>query len=149
MALASSSANNFKFESSTEESVSINVGAYVSSSGTYVLDSRGDVNVVVDGTSNFASTLRASGAETITVTGNGDIAATISGREASTITVNAGSGTFAIGSSAAKTFNLSTQSGITIDSASKMSGVQTMTVDIGQNTADLTEFTWFPGYAGT
>jgi len=142
-ALGSVSTNNFKFDSSTLESVNINVNSYVSSSGTFVLDSRGDVNIVVDSTSTFGNTVRASGAQTITVSGKADIAATISGKEAETINIDVGSGSLAVGSSAASTFQLSSTSGLEILTGSRLSGVQTMTVDVGQNTADLANLLGF------
>ena len=70
--------------------------------------------------------MQASGASTISILGTGGIAATVSGQNTQTITVNASSGTLAVGSSAASTFNLTTLSNITLGgSTSRLSGVQT------------------------
>ena len=46
---------------------------------------------MVDSTSTFGNTVRASGAQTITVSGKADIAATISGKRSKTINIDAGS----------------------------------------------------------
>jgi hypothetical protein len=137
--LGSITQNNFAFKASTSGAININVGAYVSASATYVLnDTSQDLGITVDSTSKLASTIRASGASTITVAGSGAIAATISGQNTQTINVNASSGTLAVGSSAASTFNLNVTDKITIDgTASRLSGLTTLIVDTGKGTADL------------
>ena len=139
VALSNKTDNDFDFKASTTAGIDLNIGSYTSASGTYTLnDSQGDVGITVDSTSVFGSHVKASGAATISVLGNGAIAATISGQNTQTITVNASSGTLAVGSSAATTFNLTTDANITIGgSTSRLSGVQTMAIDVTKGTADL------------
>jgi len=139
VALENKTDNDFDFKATTTAGVDIAIGAYTSASGTYVLnDSVGDVGITVDSTSVFGSHVQASGASTISILGNGAIAATVSGQNTQTISVNASSGTLAVGSSAAKTFNLTTDSNITLDGDdSRLSGVQTLTINVATNTADL------------
>ncbi len=139
VALANRTDNDFDFKATTTAGIDITVGSYTSASGTYVLNnSTGDVGITVDSTSVFGSHVQASGASTISILGNGGIAAAVSGQNTQTITVNANSGTLAVGSSAATTFNLTTLSNITLGSTtSRLSGVQTMAINIGSNTADL------------
>jgi len=131
--------NDFDFKASTTAAIDINVGPYVSASGLYVLnDSTGDLGITVDSTSTFGSHVQASGASTISILGGGNINATVSGQNTTAITVNAGSGTLAVGSSAANSFTLNTSGNITIpDTTSRLSGVQTLSVTVGNNTADL------------
>jgi len=139
VALENRTDNDFDFKGSTTAGIDISVGAYTSASGTYVLNnSTGDVGITVDSTSVFGSHVQASGASTISILGTGGIAATVSGQNTETITVNASSGTLAVGSSAATTFNLTTTSNITLGgTSSRLSGVQTMSINVGTNTADL------------
>ena len=88
--------NDFDFEAATNATIDINVGPYVSASGTYVLnDTNGDVGITVDSTSVFGSHVQASGASTITILGNGN-SPNVSGQNATAITVNAGSGTLSV-----------------------------------------------------
>jgi len=139
VALENRSDNDFDFKASTTAGVDINVGPYVSSSGTYVMNnSTGSVGITVDSTSIFGSHVQASGAQTITILGNGGIAATVSGQNTQTITVNASSGSLAVGSSAANTFTLNTTGNIEVNgSNSRLSGVQTLTINTATGTADL------------
>lgn len=139
VALLNRTDNDFDFKAATTAGIDIAVGSYTSASGTYVLNnSTGDVGITVDSTSVFGSHVQASGASTISILGDGGIAATVSGQNTKTITVNASSGTLAVGSSAATTFNLTTTSNITLGgTSSRLSGVQTMSINVGTNTADL------------
>ena len=150
VALENRTDNDFDFKASTTAGIDITVGSYTSASGTYVLnDSTGDVGITVDSTSVFGSHVQASGASTISILGTGGIAATVSGQNTQTITVNASSGTLAVGSSAATTFNLTSLSNITLGgTTSRLSGVQTMSINVATNTADLSGGNlWIPGYA--
>ena len=69
--------------------------------------------------------------------GSGNIAATISGQNTQSITINANSGTVALGSSAAKTLTLN--SNLDVAYSGRASGVQTISVSVGQKTADLSD----------
>ena len=139
VALGNTTSNHFDFKASTTAAVDISVGSYVSASSAHNLNnSVGDVGITVDSTSVFSSHVQASGAQTISILGNGGIAATVSGQNTQTINVNASSGTLAVGSSAASTFNLTTSGNITLDgSNSRLSGVQTMSINVATGTADL------------
>ena len=140
VALQQKSDNDFDFKATTNEDVSINIGPYVSASGTYNLNNvDGTVSVFIDPVSTFGSHIMASGAETISIVGDGKIAATVSAESAKTINVDVGSGTLVIGSSAATTFNLSSDGGIVIDTGWNrgLSLLQTMSIDTNHGTADL------------
>jgi len=146
VALENRTDNDFSFKATTTAGIDITVGSYTSASGTYVLNnSTGDVGITTDSTSFFGSHVQASGASTISILGNGGINAIISGQNTETITVNGSSGSLAVGSSAATTFNLKTEAQVSVGTVntynSRLSGVQTMTVNIGQGTADFSNST--------
>ena len=102
--------NDFDFQATTDKDVTINVGPYVSASGTYnFMNSLSSINVSVDSTSTFGSHIQANEAETISIVGGGRIQATISGQDIKTINIDAASGLLAVGAASVETFNLNSR----------------------------------------
>ena len=120
VSLSEKTDNDFDFQATTDKDVTINVGQYVSASGTYTLSNvTGSVTVNVDPTSTFGGHIYANEASSISIMGSGAIAATISGAQAQTINIDVGSAgiggdpnNVAIGTPLAKTLNVSSKGDI-------------------------------------